>query len=205
MTGGSVLCDDGVVRCPWGVSPPELRRHHDEEWGRPVGDDDRIFQKLCLEGFQSGLSWLTILRKLENFRKAFANFDPVEVADFDQADIERLMADPGIVRNRAKVLATINNARAALGLRDAGTSLASLLWKYEPRRRRAPRTMADLQSVTSESTTLAAELRRAGFRFVGPTTVFAAMQDLGVVNDHLSDCHYRPIIEQERSRFARPA
>jgi DNA-3-methyladenine glycosylase I len=190
---------DDAVRCPWGASPPEYRRYHDEEWGRPTADERRVFEKLCLEGFQSGLSWLTILRKRENFRAAFAGFDPEAVARFGDDDVARLLADAGIVRNRAKIEATVANARALLELHQAGLTLAGLLWSHEP-----ARPAAAAQSSTPESAALAKQLRKRGFRFLGPTTVHAGMQALGVVNDHLADCWCRPEVEAERARFTRP-
>jgi DNA-3-methyladenine glycosylase I len=200
-----VTGDDGVVRCFWGAAPLENHLYHDEEWGRPVGDDRRVFEKLCLEAFQSGLSWLTILRKREGFRLAFAGFDPARIARFTKRDIDRLLADAAIVRNRLKIEGTIANAQAAMRLRDDGVSLAGLLWSHEPRRRRrAPRHRTDFQATTPESTALAGELRRRGFRLLGPTTVYAAMQSLGVVNDHLNGCAFRRVVETERSAFVRP-
>ncbi len=204
---GAVLGDDGRWRCPWGDSSPEYRRYHDEEWGRPVGDENRIYEKLCLEGFQGGLSWLTILRKREGFRAAFAGFDPVAVAEFDEGDVERLLGDASIVRNRAKILATITNARAVLALRSEGISLAGLMWGYEaPDRstRPVPRTLGDVPPQSAESKELSRQLRRHGFAFVGPTTVYAAMQSLGVVDDHLEQCVIRPLAETERARFTPP-
>lgn len=204
MVRYAVVCEDGIPRCSWGVAPPECRIHHDGEWGRPVGDENRIFEKLCLEGFQSGLSWLTILRKLHGFRAAFADFDPLEVADFDESDVERLVADSRIVRHRAKIVATIGNARAVLALREAGTPLAAMLWRYERPGHGPPRATSEVPSATVESEALAGELRRHGFRFLGPVSVYAAMQDLGVVNDHLPDCAYRDEVEEQRSLFVRP-
>jgi DNA-3-methyladenine glycosylase I len=195
---------DGVARCPWGASSPEYLHYHDEEWGRPVGDETRIYEKLCLEGFQSGLSWLTILRKREGFRKAFAGFDPTRVAAFGDADVARLLSDPAIVRHRGKILAAINNARATLHLRETGTSLAATVWRHEPPERKPPQALTGLPGATPESRALSDELRRLGFRFVGPTTVYAAMQSLGVVNDHLEGCHFRGVVESERASFARP-
>jgi DNA-3-methyladenine glycosylase I len=195
---------DGVGRCPWGTSTPEYQAYHDAEWGRPVGDDDRIFEKLCLEGFQAGLSWLTILRKREGFRSAFASFDPTVVAGFGDADVDRLLADAGIVRHRAKILAAITNAQVTVGLRDQGISLAAVVWKHEPAQRRPPQNGDALPASTPESKALSVELRRYGFRFVGPTTVYAAMQSLGVVNDHLPDCHLRAACESERASFVTP-
>jgi len=195
--------DDGVARCTWDY-PAEYRWYHDDEWGRPVVDDRRIYEKLCLEGFQSGLSWLTILRKRENFRRAFAGFDIAAVAAFGERDVERLLGDAGIVRNRGKVEATIANARAALELRQSGGSLAALIWKYEPVKTRTPKTLAELPASTPESTALSKDLRRRGFRFVGPTTVYAAMQALGVVNDHLGGCASGVLADAERAALGRP-
>lgn len=183
--------DDGVARCWWGGSTPDYVAYHDDEWGRPVVDDTRIFEKLCLEGFQSGLSWLTILRKREGFRTAFRGFDIPTVARFTDRDVARLLGDAGIVRHRGKIEATIANARGALEVQDDRGSLAALFWSYEPGRRRAPKAMGDLTSTTPESTALSKALKRYGFRFVGPTTVYAAMQAMGVVNDHLVGCHAR--------------
>ncbi len=171
-------------RCPWGTSAPEYIAYHDEEWGKPVRDDQGLYERLCLEAFQSGLSWLTILRKREAFRAAFAGFDPARVAAFGEDDVARLMADAGIVRNRMKIDAAIANARAALEL----DSLTDLLWSFAPEPRPAPRTLADVPAVTPESTAMAKELKRRGFRFVGPTTAYALMQACGLVNDHLDGC-----------------
>ena len=199
-----VTGEDGLARCPWGVSPPELQSYHDEEWGRPVGDDDRVFEKLCLEGFQSGLSWLTILRKRDGFRRAFASFDPTVVAGFGDADVDRLLADTAIVRNRAKIRAVISNAQATIGLREEGVPLAALLWRHDPAASRPPTRMGSLRASTPESEALSAELRKHGFRFVGPTTAYAAMQSLGVVNDHLVGCHFRDVVQSERSEFSVP-
>jgi DNA-3-methyladenine glycosylase I len=176
---------DGRRRCWWGASTPEYERYHDEEWGRPVTDDRGIYERLVLEGFQSGLSWLTILRKRENFRAAFANFEIERVAAFGDDDVARLLADKGIVRNRAKIDATIANARAAAQL---DVPLAELLWSFAPDPRPRPRTPADIPAVTPESTAMAKELKRRGFRFVGPTTVYAMMQACGLVDDHIAGC-----------------
>jgi DNA-3-methyladenine glycosylase I len=191
---------DGRRRCGWSVSAPENVAYHDNEWGRPVIDDTRLYEKLCLEGFQSGLSWLTILRKRERFREAFAGFDPERVAHFGARDIKRLMNDAGIVRNRGKIEATIANARATLKVQEGGGSLAALMWSFEPTRRgrRVPERLGDLASVTAESKALAASLRGVGFRFVGPTTAYAAMQSLGLVNDHFKGCHVRVACNKER-------
>lgn len=197
---------DGVLRCGWGVSTPDYVEYHDEEWGRPVVDDDRLFEKLCLEGFQSGLSWLTILRKRDAFRSAFAGFRIAEVAEFGPGDVDRLLADPSIVRHRGKIEAAIANAAAAIEVqRDVG-SFATLVWSFEPRgRRRAPKGLADVPAITPESSALSKELRRRGFRFVGPTTAYALMQAMGLVNDHLAGCHVRPAIEESRTALLRPA
>jgi len=186
---GPVAGPDGRLRCPWGLSAPEYVAYHDDEWGRPVHGDQAIFERLCLEAFQSGLSWLIILRKRENFRKAFAGFDIQQVAAFTDADAARLLADAGIVRNRAKINAAINNARAALAV---GEGLSDLFWSYaEPEPRPAPKTLADLPGQTAQSKALAKELRKRGFIFTGPVTVYAAMQACGLVNDHLEACFAR--------------
>jgi DNA-3-methyladenine glycosylase I len=178
---------DGLVdgRCWWGSSSPEYVRYHDEEWGRPVRDDRALFEKLSLEAFQSGLSWLTILRKREAFRAAFANFEIERVAAFGDDDVARLLTDAGIVRNRAKIEATLANARAASAL---DVPFGELLWSFAPPPRPRPRASADIPAVTPESTALAKELKRRGFRFVGPTTVYAMMQACGLVDDHLEGC-----------------
>jgi DNA-3-methyladenine glycosylase I len=179
---------DGRLRCPWALSPPEYISYHDDEWGRPVRDDQGLYERLCLEGFQSGLSWLTILRKRENFRAAFRGFDMAAVAEFGPDDVARLLADAGIVRNRAKIQAAIANARAALDLPDG---LAALVWKYADGDQPAPATLADVPASTPAAKTLSADLRRHGFRFTGPVTAYATMQACGIVNDHLADCFYR--------------
>jgi DNA-3-methyladenine glycosylase I len=185
---GAAPGPDGQLRCPWGMGTSDYIAYHDEEWGRPVRDDVGIFERLSLEGFQSGLSWLTILRKRENFRAAFADFNPVVVAEFGAADVERLMADAGIVRNRAKIEATIGNARATLELTDG---LAATIWRFADPAAPAPRWTADIPSWTPASKALSAHLRRNGFRFTGPVTAYAAMQACGVVNDHLAECFRR--------------
>jgi DNA-3-methyladenine glycosylase I len=184
-------------RC-WPTSDPLYLAYHDEEWGRPVTNERGLLERLCLEGFQSGLSWLTILRKRENFRAAFAAFDPERVARFAARDVERLLGDAGIVRHRGKIESAIANARGTLALRDAGTPLDELVWSHRPKARRAaPRSLKDLPPTTPESTALSKELKRAGFRFVGPTTVYAAMQACGVVNDHLATCFVRAQVQRE--------
>src|SRR2546430_2093992 len=203
---GAVAGEDGRRRCPWAGATAEYRAYHDDEWGRPVTDDIRLYEKLCLEGFQSGLSWLTILRKREGFRKAFAGFDPVKVASYTERDVERLLTNAAIIRNRGKIEATIANARATLEVQAQTGSLAELVWSFEPKRRgrAAPVRLGDLPATTPESTALSKELRRRGFRFVGPTTVYAAMQSLGVVNDHVAGCFARAECEPARAALRRP-
>ena len=185
------------VRC-WPTADPLYLAYHDDEWGRPVRDERGVYERLCLEGFQSGLSWLTILRKREAFRAAFAGFDPDRVARFDDRDVERLLGDAGIVRHRGKIEAAIGNARATVGLRETGTTLNELLWSHALGATRPPRSHVDWAASTLESVALAKRLRSAGFRFVGPTTLYAAMQACGVVNDHLADCWVRDDVERER-------
>jgi DNA-3-methyladenine glycosylase I len=194
---GTLVRDhDGRRRCWWGGSNPEYVAYHDTEWGRPVTSDRGIYERLVLEGFQSGLSWLTILRKRENFRSAFAGFDIDKVARFGERDVRRLLADTGIVRHRGKIEAAIANAKAAAEL---DVPLAELVWCHAPRgRRRAPRELGDLPALTPESTALSKELKRHGFRFVGPTTAYATMQACGIVNDHLAGCWVRVEVERER-------
>ncbi len=190
---------DGRRRCRWATSAPEYLAYHDQEWGRPVRDDRGLYERLCLEAFQSGLSWVTILRKRDAFRRAFVGFDIERVARFGPRDIERLLDDAAIVRNRAKVHAAIDNARAAAELRAGGESLAELIWSFAPRRRRrAPRSLAEVPAQTEESRALARELKRRGFGFVGPTTAYALMQACGIVNDHLVGCVVRTAVERER-------
>jgi len=184
-------------RC-WTTADELYLAYHDEEWGRPVRDERGLLERLCLEGFQSGLSWLTILRKRENFRAAFAGFDPEPVARFGKRDIERLLGNAGIVRHRGKIEAAVANARGTLALREAGTPLEDLVWSHRPKRgRTAPKSLRDLPPTTPESTALSKELKHAGFRFVGPTTVYATMQACGVVNDHLATCFVRAQVQRE--------
>ena len=185
-------------RC-WPTSDPLYVAYHDEEWGRPVTNERGLYERLCLEGFQSGLSWLTILRKRENFRRAFAGFDPDAVARFSDRDIERLLGDAGIVRHRGKIEAAIANARGVLELRDAGTPLHELFWSYAPEDYAGPTAVSDWQAQTDASKALSKRLKAAGFRFVGPTTVWAAMQACGVVNDHLATCWVRDEVERARA------
>jgi DNA-3-methyladenine glycosylase I len=182
-------------RC-WESADPAYTEYHDEEWGRPVTDERGVFECLCLEGFQSGLSWHTILRKREAFRQAFANFDPDAVAAFDDADVERLLADAGIVRHRGKIEAAIANAQATVALRETGTPLHVLFWSFRPDPAPDPPTRGNWMATTAESTALSKRLKQAGFRFVGPTTVYATMQECGVVNDHLADCPARAATER---------
>ena len=179
---------DGMPRCPWALGSPEYLPYHDKEWGRPVRDDVGLFEHLCLEAFQSGLSWLTILRKRENFRAAFRSFDIEAVAGFGSADISRLLADAGIVRNRAKIEATVTNARAAL---DLPSGLAEIVWRYAEDQREPPVSLSDIPSSTAASKALSKELRSHGFVFTGPVTAYATMQSCGVVNDHLAGCAFR--------------
>ncbi|MFI1013982.1 DNA-3-methyladenine glycosylase I [Streptomyces sp. NPDC020965] len=191
MTGGTVVGADGKARCPWGLSTDDYIAYHDDEWGRPVHGDDALFERLCLEAFQSGLSWITILRRREGFRSAFSGFAIGSVAEFTDADRERLLADEGIIRNRAKIDATMANARVLAGWPPGG--LETLIWSFAPDAagRAAPRTVADVPAVTDESTALAKELKKKGLRFIGPTTAYALMQACGLVDDHLADCFAR--------------
>ena len=185
------------TRC-WQTTDELYLAYHDEEWGRPVLDERGLLERFCLEGFQSGLSWLTILRKRENFRVAFADFDAERIARFGKRDVERLLRDAGIVRHRGKIEAAIANARGTLALRAQGTPLEELVWSHRPKRMRAaPKSMRDLPPTTPESAALSKDLKRAGFRFVGPTTVYAAMQACGVVNDHLAKCFVRAEVQRE--------
>lgn len=183
---------DGRLRCAWAAHDPDYRRYHDTEWGRPVFDELRLFEKLCLEGFQAGLSWLLILRKRPAFRTAFHGFDPDAVAAMGPADVERLLADASIVRNRRKITATIDNARALLALREHGAALPDLVWQHAPPAQPRPRHPDEIPSATDASRALSAALREQGFRFVGPVTCYALMQALGLVDDHLHGCSVPP-------------
>jgi DNA-3-methyladenine glycosylase I len=206
---GITIADDGTARCWWAGSDPLYLDYHDREWGHPVADDRRLFEKLCLEGFQAGLSWLTILRKRDNFRRAFNGFDFEVVAGFGPDDVERLMADAGIVRNLAKIQATINNARRCGDLLDEFGSLGAYAWRFEPDPASRPAVLDQAalmrMSTTPESKAMSKDLRRRGWAFVGPTTVYAFMQAMGIVNDHLEGCDARVAVERERGQFARPA
>jgi DNA-3-methyladenine glycosylase I len=196
-----VTPDPVPQRC-WPTTDPLYIAYHDREWGRPVRDDRLLLERMCLEGFQSGLAWITILRKRENFRAAFAGFDPAAVAAFGESDVARLMADAQIVRNRAKIEATIANARATLALQEAGETLTDLLWSYAPAvPAPAPATLADMPASTPLSEAMSKELKRRGFRFVGPTTAYALMQATGIVNDHLAGCVVRDDVEAQRSEW----
>ncbi|WP_054686666.1 DNA-3-methyladenine glycosylase I [Microbacterium sp. No. 7] len=181
------IASDGLARCAWVGDDDEYRRYHDEEWGRPLHGDRALFEKMCLEGFQAGLSWITILRKRPRFREVFAGFEPEAVAGFGPDDVERLMQDAGIIRNRAKIEAAISNARLALEL--APGELDDLLWSFAPQSHTAPASLTDIPAVTAESTAMSKTLRKRGFRFVGPTTMYALMQSAGMVDDHVPGCH----------------
>jgi DNA-3-methyladenine glycosylase I len=195
MSPALVRGEDGRRRCWWGASTPDYLAYHDEEWGRPVRDDRGVYERMVLEGFQSGLSWLTILRKREAFRAAFENFEIDRVARFGERDVARLLNDAGIVRHRGKIEAAIANAKAAAAL---DSPLAELVWSFAPqRRRRAPRAGEELPSITPESVALSKELKKRGFRFVGPTTAYATMQACGLVNDHIAGCWVRAGVESQ--------
>jgi DNA-3-methyladenine glycosylase I len=202
MNDRLVRGEDGVARCWWAASTPDYREYHDREWGFPVADDIRLFEKLSLEGFQAGLSWLTILRKREAFRRAFADFDFNVVAGFGAADVERLLGDAAIVRHRGKIEAVINNAQRAVELVGSEGSLAAMVWRYEPER---PAGKGPILSETAESKALAKELKRRGWRFVGPTTVYAFMQAMGLVNDHVDGCATDAEVKTAREQFSPPA
>jgi len=184
---------DGLARCPWADSSEDYRDYHDTEWGRVVHGDIALFERITLEAFQSGLSWLTILRKRTDFRRAFAGFDPVTVAAFGDSDLDRLMADASIVRNRREIEATVQNARALLDLQASGGSLDDLVWSFAPPRRERPVAMDEVEAQTAQSRALSKALKAQGFVFVGPTTMYAAMQACGLVDDHLEDCHVPPL------------
>ncbi|MCX5479007.1 DNA-3-methyladenine glycosylase I [Kaistia geumhonensis] len=207
-TDGLVEGSDGRLRCWWSSGLADYEAYHDDEWGRPVTDDRRLFEKLCLEGFQSGLSWLTILRKRENFRRAFANFEPAAVAAFGEDDIERLVADPGIVRHRGKIVSTINNARRALDLIASEGSLAAYVWRFEPpaseRPQRFDRAALGAATTAPAAIRMSKDLKKRGWSFVGPTTVYAFMQAMGLVNDHLEGCPCRAEALRLRAELVPP-
>ena len=206
---GLVCGQDGLRRCSWGSKHPDCASYHDREWGVPVADDRLLFEKICLEGFQSGLSWLTVLRKRESFREAFCDFDFERIANYSVHDIERLLANPGIIRHRGKIEATINNAIRARELASQCGSLAAFFWQWEPRPSARPVRLdySTLLTLTSspESASMSRALKRRGWRFVGPTTAYAFMQAMGLVNDHIEGCHARPRVEARRQLFTRPA
>jgi DNA-3-methyladenine glycosylase I len=208
LASGLVRGEDGVVRCFWAGSDPLYLRYHDREWGFPTRDDRRLFEKICLEGFQSGLSWITILRKRENFRAAFAGFDRDRVARFGASDVARLLKDAGIVRHRGKIESTINNAERAGELAREHGSLAAFFWSREPQPSERPRriTLPVLRKLgaSEASARLSRELKARGFSFVGPTTIYAFMQAMGMVNDHLEGCATRQRVDEARARFRRP-
>jgi DNA-3-methyladenine glycosylase I len=189
--------EDGLDRCWWGMEPEIYRVYHDEEWGRPTTEDHRLFEKICLEGFQAGLSWLTILRKRENFRSAFSGFDPARIAEFDESDVNLLLGDTGIVRHQGKIRSTINNAVRAIDLIEEQGSLAAYFWSRAEPETSAP---VGIPAITEASTALSKDLKKRGWSFVGPTTVYAFMQAMGLVNDHLPGCHVRPACVEERRR-----
>lgn len=199
---------DGKLRCFWPGNDPFYMRYHDEEWGRPVADDTKLFEKMCLEGFQSGLSWITILRKRENFRAAFDGFDVGKVAEYGEADVERLLGDAGIVRHRGKIVSAINNAKRVIDLVRETGSLAAYFWSFEPRPDERPAVMdyptLVANPVTPASTRLSKDLKKRGFSFVGPTTMYAHMQAMGLVNDHIEGCVCRSEVEEQRNAFSRP-
>jgi DNA-3-methyladenine glycosylase I len=201
-TGGTMT--DTKHRCGWAGSEGIYLGYHDNEWGRPVTDDNRLFEKICLEGFQSGLSWLTILKKRENFRKAFKGFDIAKVARMGEADIERLLEDEGIVRHRGKIASTINNAKRALELKKEFGSLAAYVWGFEPKLKRGKVVAGSIPAHTEASAAMSKDLRKRGWSFVGPTTVYAFMQAMGLVNDHVDDCFCRAPCEEARQKLVRP-
>jgi DNA-3-methyladenine glycosylase I len=193
-----------VERCFWAGEDKENVRYHDEEWGRPVTDDNRLFEKLCLEGFQSGLSWLTILKKRPQFRKQFKQFDVNKVAKMTEADVERLLQDAGIIRHRGKIASTINNAKRTIEIQKEFGSLAAYIWRFEPEEKAAPELRGTLESETEASRALSKDLRKRGFSFVGPTTCYAFMQAMGLVNDHYAQCFARSECEHLRKTLKRP-
>lgn len=205
---GLIVGNDGLTRCHWHGNDPEYLRYHDEEWGVPVKEDKRLFEKICLEGFQSGLSWLTIFRKRDNFRSAFENFDFHKICKYDDQDIERLMKDAGIVRHRGKIASTINNANRVLEVIEEYTSFAAYIWQFEQPIKTRPKkcdfkTLSQM-TMSDESIALSKDLKKRGWSFVGPTTCYALMQSMGMVNDHIEGCVCREKIEAARATFIRP-
>ncbi len=207
-SNGLMTDDYGVLRCWWPSNDEEYTRYHDEEWGHPVDDDQRLFEKICLEGFQAGLSWLTILRKRGNFRKAFDDFDYHKIAKYTDNKIDALVKDAGIIRHQGKIKSTINNAQRAIKMEKEFGSLGTYFWSFEPSLKSRPRKFdyATLSQITmsDESKALSKDLKKRGWSFVGPTTAYAFMQAMGIVNDHLEGCHCRIIIEKKRQKFIRP-
>ncbi len=206
---GLIRGTDGKMRCWWHGGDPVYQRYHDEEWGRPVDDDIRLYEKICLEGFQAGLSWFTILKRRDNFRKAFAGFDFVKVAKFKKSDVERLVKDAGIIRHRGKIEAAVNNAQKTIEVIDEFGSLGAYFWRFEPEPSSRPKRLdyktMKAMPVTEDSKALSKDLRKRGFNFVGPTTMYAHMQAMGMVNDHLEGCCCREDVERLRNKFKRPA
>jgi DNA-3-methyladenine glycosylase I len=204
-----VTAEDGICRCWWGHEPQDYRQYHDEEWGRPVADDIRLFEKICLEGFQSGLSWLTILRKRENFRAAFAGFDFYKIVEFDDNDVSRLLLNAGIIRHRGKIEATINNAHCALEIVAEFGSLANYIWGWEPESPEPGIGPNDshlpVPSMTKTSQLLSKDLKKRGWKFFGPTTAYAFMQAMGLVNDHVQGCVFRTVVDRARRDFCLPS
>ncbi|MGU3574580.1 DNA-3-methyladenine glycosylase I [Brucellaceae bacterium C25G] len=208
LAAGLIKGEDGQIRCFWPGTLPDYLHYHDHEWGHPVDSDQRLFEKICLEGFQSGLSWLTILRKRENFRAAFDGFDFHKVAQYDEDDVERLLSDTGIVRHQGKIRSTINNAKRAIELVAEKGSLAAYFWSFEPDQSDRP-IVVDYPTLTANptsatSTKISKDLKKRGWSFVGPTTVYAFMQAMGMVNDHIEGCHCRDKVEALRAAFKRP-
>ncbi|MEM9734849.1 MAG: DNA-3-methyladenine glycosylase I [Pseudomonadota bacterium] len=204
---GLMRCADGIVRCNWHDDKDDYRTYHDTEWGMPQDDDNQLFEKICLEGFQSGLSWLTILRKRENFRAAFANFEIAKVAAFDEDDVERLVQDAGIIRHRGKIKSTINNANRALEMIEQEGSVGRWFWSFEPKPHERPETVTHESASTPNtphSTEMSKQLKKRGWSFVGPTTCYAFMQAMGIVNDHIEGCAFRQQVEDARASFIRP-
>ena len=204
MTAGLATGPDGVVRCAWCEGRDDYRHYHDVEWGRPEGDDQALFEKICLEGFQAGLSWITILRKRRDFRRACDDCDIDRVAGYGEDEVSRLLGDATIVRHRGKIESTINNARMARRLRDECGSLAAFFWGFEPEPRPGIVDLATVKATSPESTAMSRELKRRGWRFVGPTTCHSFMQAMGLINDHLEGCEMRDAVEAERRAFVRP-